>query len=379
MSPTARARFKVGYLLAISVAVFSTSNPWLLASLALLQLLLWIAARLELRALGKALRKLAPFLILIVVCYTLLGGSDGDRFVSLPLGILPALHLSIDALLLSLQRASRILTIIVAAQVVQRSGPPGQLAAGLKAFGMPLSLSAGLDLALAMLGDEAPGRRKKKGEKSSRGMRSILKGDLGFLTEAIDRRIAAVRKALPAELDRNRSHDVAVGAALAIVAMSLRFLKVMPGLPIAPGHKGVLIIPLYLLAHRWGRGRWTSTQFGALVGILSFLFGMGKFGPFEILRHVVPGLFTDLVGPLIGLRHRSHRAWVYGLFAIGVALTRLSSMLFIAWATQAPPAVYALLLPTSIAHAVFGFLSGAVTVRLLSRSSGGGGQEDPTD
>ena len=160
--------------------------------------------------------------------------------------------------------------------------------------------------------------------------------------------------------------------------MSLRFLQLAPGFPIAPGHKGIVLIPLYMLAAARTQTRWGATQFGILMGVTSFLAGMGKFGPFDILRHMTPGLFVDLTLPLLHAGGRRASTWGYGLLGAGAALTRFSTLAAIALLVEAPPGFYAILAPTALTHVTFGFLSGTVTRRLLDNQDSGSNTADTT-
>jgi len=46
------------------------------------------------------------------------------------------------------------------------------------------------------------------------------------------------------------------------------------------------------------RMRWGATLTGATMGTIAFLMGDGKYGVFEILKHVAPGVVVDLLLPV---------------------------------------------------------------------------------
>jgi len=52
------------------------------------------------------------------------------------------------------------------------------------------------------------------------------------------------------------------------------------GVPFASGHKGVLLIPLYILASRLTYSRWGGTAAGAIMGVIGFLQGDGAIRSF---------------------------------------------------------------------------------------------------
>ena len=93
--------------------------------------------------------------------------------------------------------------------------------------------------------------------------------------------------------------------------MSLRMLKVLPGIPFASGYKNVVLVPLYILAADLTHSRFGATTAGTVMGLVGFLQGEGRYGVLDILRHVVPGLVIDGLWPLV--RRLPRRAWIYSL------------------------------------------------------------------
>src|SRR5207237_7208894 len=86
---------------------------------------------------------------------------------------------------------------------------------------------------------------------------------------------------------------------ISLFMTSVNVLKMCPGLSFAPGHKALLLFPLYVLASRLTRSRWGGTAAGSIMGVIGFLQGDGRFGVLDILRHLAPGLVIDLAGPLV--------------------------------------------------------------------------------
>lgn len=368
-------RLKVLYVIAVGVSAFLSSDPALLLSLLALQIVLWFLARLPARMLLASIRRLLLFVCFILVSYAFFSADEGDRIYRLMV-LGAGLPINLTGIATGLLLSSRIVTIILASQMVQQTGDRTAVVEGLRALYVPPFLAYCLDLVLAGLGPEegrgrgrGQGRRQGREEEPNRaiGVRRVLRGDVGLLAELIERHIAQARNRgagyglAPAVLN-----DLAVIAGLSILAMTLRFLKLMPGIPVAPGHKGIVLIPLYIFASALTASRWGATQFGLIVGITSFLMGMGgKFGPFDILRHVTPGLFVDLAMPLVTALFRKPNALVYAVVGMGAAATRVSTLLAVATIVGAPPAFYVLLLPMVIANIVFGLLSGFVTFHLM--------------
>jgi hypothetical protein len=144
---------------------------------------------------------------------------------------------------------------------------------------------------------------------------------------------------------------------------SVKVLKILPGLPFAPGHKVVLLFPLYVLASRLTYSRWGATAAGSIMGVIAFLQGDGRFGILEILKHITPGLVIDIGEPLV----RRLPSWAFGycLLGLAAAVGRISTDLVLVVLLGARAEVYlfpaAVLVPTLIA----GLLSGFVTTYVL--------------
>lgn len=386
-----KPRSKILYVLAVGVFAFVLNQPPVLLALLALQLALWFIAGLDLRSLVQALRRLLLFVTFIVLSYAFFGPEGGPVLTFEILGF--GLDVSEAGVVLGLLHSSRIVTVVVCAQLVQRTGNPSDFVQGLRALRFPEFLAHGLDLLLASLGGQAPGeghgrrargRGKGKSKTHRKGFRfkRILKGDVSVVAEAIEAQMARTRdQVVTRGLAPSRAQDLVVIVGLAVFAMTIRLIQIMPGLPVAPGHKGVILIPLYIVAHTLTNTRWGATQFGLLTGIASFLMGQGRFGPFDILRHVTPGLFVDLVMPLVMAMTARPGAWMYGLVGLGAAVTRISTLVVLALLVDVPPAFYALLLPAAITGSLFGALSGVVTFHLMKLAPRlrGAGEPHETD
>ena len=80
-------------------------------------------------------------------------------------------------------------------------------------------------------------------------------------------------------LDESLAHDVAV--VTGIVRWSWgrsRWWRPCPACSFAPGHKTLLLYPLYVLAARLTRSRWGGTVVGSVMGVIGFSQGNGRFG-----------------------------------------------------------------------------------------------------
>jgi hypothetical protein len=140
-------------------------------------------------------------------------------------------------------------------------------------------------------------------------------------------------------------------------------VKILPGVPFAPGIKTLLLFPLYVVASRLTRSRWGATVTGATVGLVGFLQGDGRFGVLEVLKHLAPGLVIDLTAPVV--RRVSPSALVFCsvgfLAAVAWTCTDLAVVLLLGSRAEVYLFPAAKLIPNLIA----GTLSGFVTVFLL--------------
>src|SRR2546430_332688 len=144
---------------------------------------------------------------------------------------------------------------------------------------------------------------------------------------------------------------------------SVKVLKILPGLPFAPGHKALLLFPLYVLASRLTHSRWGGTAAGSIMGVIGFLQGDGRFGVLEILKHIAPGLVIDLASPVV----RRLPAWAFGYCLIGLAAAagRITTELVLVLLLGARAEVYLFPAAVLIPNLLAGFLSGFVTIFVL--------------
>jgi hypothetical protein len=145
--------------------------------------------------------------------------------------------------------------------------------------------------------------------------------------------------------------------------MSLKLFKVLPGVPFAPGHKTLVLIPLYILAAQLTHSRFGATAAGTVMGIIGQLNGSGQYGVLSVLKHVLPGLATDLFWPVF--RRLPRRVWVYSILGILLALCRLATEFFLALVLEARWEVYLFLTWRVVTSLLAGALSGGVTYLLL--------------
>jgi hypothetical protein len=366
-------RAKIAYLLVLGVAIFAIPAPdptWGTAGivgLAIIQPALAAAFGVPQVTIWRAARKLGPLLAILAASYAL----------------------STEGLLAGVLMALRILAVIWASTLVQHSGQPGELVRGLRGLGMPRTPAIALDIALTLIGP-GPGRGSGRGLGRRHGGRrfpeasggagsgaghysdratslaQILRGDLTLILQPLSRYVARAEEMAPAG-----ARDVGIIAALAAWSQTIRFVRILPGIPFAPGHKSVVLLPLYVVAAARTRGSWGATALGTTNGMLAFSFGDGQFGPFEILKFIAPGLAVDLLWPLA----RGRGAVAYAVVGLAAAVARFATIAAVGILVQAPAIFWAALAPIGVFHLVFGAASGFVTYHLLKATWPGSSEE----
>ena len=132
------------------------------------------------------------------------------------------------------------------------------------------------------------------------GFQQIRQGRMTFVTDMVERALNRAEALVNSEnpgMDRAQAKDLAIIIGVAVAIMGTKLIQVLPGIPIAPGHKNVLIVPLLLLAASLTQMRFGGLWTGLTVGIVSVLSGYGQYGVLEIAHFAVPGLMADVLLP----------------------------------------------------------------------------------
>ncbi len=382
-------RLKLIYLAVILVAVIAYPDPWFLSALFAVQIALWALDRIGLRALWRTVKRLSVLFSIILLSYAFVsvGASGEDSWWPLDFGFFE-IDVNLTGVALALTMCGRIATLVLASAWVQRSGSPGELLRAMESFHVPqiLAVSINATLELATGAEEGDGKGKGKGggkgqrnqKGKQRGVRERLRvtfddirqARLGFFTkmiaDALKRGEDFVARTAPG-LDKTLARDVAVIVAVASVAMAMKAVQVMPGLPIAPGHKNVLIIPLFLLAAARTDARFGGLWAGLTIGVVSVMMGFGKFGVLEIAHFAVPGLLADLIYPFIaGVQKQLARFVLFAFAGALLGLGRFAANFLVILLAGAPDIAFVFYLPMLVSQVVFGALSCFVAIAVLA-------------
>jgi len=266
---------------------------------------------------------------------------------------------------------SKLLTMLMATIIVRSLTSPQEFMNGLRRLGLSENYSIILDNILASI-EKSPssshgsgkgkgkGNRKGKSEESngkSLSIKAVLKGDFTPILNLVTDRINDAKKLFA-------NHDLAIISAFTMIITFIRFMKIAPGFPIAPGHKNVLMIPFFILACRLTKKRYAATSIGFLSGIIHFISGFGKFGPLGILQFALLGLVIDL---LMLLFRNNKSIFIFAFIGVIAGVTRVSTEIGLAWALGMPVEYYLFYSPYIISQCTFGALSAIVTKYLIKK------------
>ncbi len=376
MSPDSSIRARLVYLIALAFIMFVFDQAAVITALFVLQLLLWSTSNLPAAGLWAAIRRLRLFYLIIVASYAFVGtGNPGsDQWYPLPAGPW-VIEINLAGIQLALLMCLRVMTLVVASSWVRLSSPQGAFVRGLRAIGLPELAALGIDATLGNLGGAGKGdgsgggRKRRDASKQDDGesltFAQIRSGDITVITDWFARHFRKARCTLAdqyQEVPARMIHDLTVVLSVSLAIMSLKLLQIMPGLPLAPGHKNVLVIPLLLFAARATHGRFGATTTSLVVGIVSFMLGYGKYGILELAHFLVPGVLADVLTPLARASSRSGRLLQFIVIGAILGLGRFAANFLIIVLAGAPQLAFVLYVPMLVSQIVFGATSGFVSL-----------------
>jgi hypothetical protein len=367
-------RLRVLYLLGIAVGVFFVHDFWQLGAVLAVQVALWFVVRLPAGRLLRQIVKLWAFGLFVVATYAVFEQDpETDRWVRyMVLGL--EIPINMSGIVEGAAMLLRLVTVVLASQVA-RAGDPRAIVQGLQRLRVPASIALSLDIVLALLGDNkgggrgtggggGRGRRESEGDSFWQSVKRLARGDVSPVVKRIETQIArAEEHASEAPPDLRR--DVAVVAGIALTMLAIKALKVLPSIPFAPGHKLVLLTPLYIVAAVLTRSRWGATLTGLTMGTVAFLMGDGRYGIFEVLKHITPGLICDALMPLMLRREPLPGGVAWSLFGGLIAAGRFATIFAVTLVMQPPAFAWAILAPGLAVNVFFGVASGYVSYHVV--------------
>lgn len=374
MSPGSITKLKLFYLVALACIMFAFDQPAVIVGLLVAQLLFWLGSALPVAGIWAAIRRLRWFFLIILLSYAFIG-TDTDQWYSVTIGPW-AMKISLTSMQLALLMCLRVITLVIASSWVRLSSPKDAFVGGLRAMGLPELVALGIDATLDNLGGGARhgkgdggGRHRNKqpaqADANSLTFAQIRSGDVTVATDWFASHFKKAKEALAdryQELPAATIHDLTIVLGVSLAIMSLKLLQILPGLPIAPGHKNILIIPLLLFAARATNGRFGATSTSMVAGIVSFMLGYGKYGILELAHFIVPGMLADVLSPLARATSRPGRLLQFILIGAILGLGRFAANFLIIILAGAPQIAFVLYLPILLSQVTFGALSGFVSL-----------------
>jgi energy-coupling factor transporter transmembrane protein EcfT len=386
-------RLRVLYLGLVAGGAFAFRDPRVLAAVAVSQALLWLVVGLGPRRLFRQIWKLAGIASIILLSFAFFGEDPGaDAWVEKSLFGFD-IPINMGGLAAGGAMVLRIVAIVLGSQVA-RAGDERAIAEGLRKLGAPPLVALPVDAVLALIGGGGGGGRgggggvgggggggggggRHRGASSDgephegflKTVKRLARGDVGVLVGSLERGIRRAERhtsETAAPEHRGIVADVATVSGVALAMLGIKMVKVLPAIPFAPGHKLVLLTPLYVAASVLTRSRWGATATGLVMGTVSFLSGDGKYGVFEILKHVVPGVLCDLTVPLLVAAGKRPGKVTWMLHGGFVAAGRYASIFAVTLVAQPPAVAFAFLVPGLTVHVTFGVLAGLLVRPVLS-------------
>jgi hypothetical protein len=374
---------KVLYLLAVTATAFMvpafaatrSARWWVVPALLALQVVILLGCRIRITEVVRPVWRLKWLFLFLIGCYVLLPAESPGAADLVLRWRVPLVDWLVPLNLTGLERAAlmclQILTLLLASTVVRVTGSGSDLVDGLRALRLPDLFVYSLDHTLELLGGAKKSGRGRAEAAEQGGtfatVKRLLRGDIGGFVETIRTNIERAGERPARESDRHLGprlvHDIGIVTGIALCMASVKVVRLLPGLPFAPGHKALLLFPLYVLASRLTHSRWGGTAAGSIMGVIGFLQGDGRFGALEIFKHVAPGLVIDLAGPLV----RRLPAWGLGYCFLGLAAAagRITTELMLVLLLGARAEVYLFPAAVLVPNLLAGFLSGFVTIFVL--------------
>jgi hypothetical protein len=369
-----RVALKILGLLALAITAIASDSWLVLGGLLALPLAWWVAHGRNPLHLLRMLRRTWVFLLFLLISFLIVPPETAD-----PLTVeVAGRTIDLSGLLVGGRMCLRLLSIIVASLVLRETGRPREILLGLRQLRLPLPVAQTIDATLSLVAAQRTGggrRRRREGKREAgRGAdrtrrtlrergRAMAERLASSFHETVARSAAEIESP-SAEGARHISaaSDVVIVTSLVVMVMGLKMVKLLPGIPFASGNRLMLVFPLYFAAARYTRSRIGATWMGATLGVVSFLFGEGRFGVLEIAKYVAAGLILDLMWPLL---RRRGGVVVYGAAGLLMGIGWFASTLLAAWLASAPGIFYALAGGMAISQFVFSVLSGPVSWALL--------------
>ena len=375
---------KIIYIFLAGIGVFFIDNIYLLLGIIAAHLLFFFYIKNPQKSLRFLLR-VKWFIVIIFLVNAFVGEND------IPLLYIKEwdwrLALSYEGMLTGAVMCGRLISMLLITQVVRLSMSKKEFIAGLTGIGLSTSSSEIIDTILEIVSTEgSSGKSMSKGQGGGNGGGGGGKGNRDNKKENPDKqedkaihvllkgRVGNLPKKLVERLDYASSKFVNnPNAALASAALAItliRMVKIAPGLPLAPGHKNILAIPVFIYGISKSEKPLAGLQIGLISGILHFSMGFGKYGPMSIFEFAIVGGLIDLLLKLPIKRTNLIFLMFIGAVAGAARIVIEICMVYFLLPKEAgvSNAFLILYLPYIISQIAFGMASGFISRAILKNN-----------
>jgi len=346
---------KVLYLLALATGLFFINDIRWIGAIGVVQILLWFQSSLGVEPIIRGLSRLKWFFLLVILSYLLIPPTDSVADYDLDLGLF-TLSFYLSGLEHAAIMLSRVAILIMVSLWVRLSMPTDHFIEAIKKFGVPETVAIVIDAGLSLTADTSKGcgkggggggGGKGPGKKSKRNKITVLfadlkQGNFGFLDDLLNKALNKSKEFLQQrypQMSEDVRHDAAIILAVVVAVMSLKLLQLLPGLPFAPGHKNLIVIPLLVMATMTTHSRFGGMAAGFSVGLVPLL--VGGTGLLLLIR-------LAILGALIGL-------------------TRFAANFMILILVGSPALAWAVFIPMLASQLLFGSLSCIVCIYIVKK------------
>ncbi len=371
---------KIGYIFLAGIGIFFVNNIYVLLAVIAVHLVLFFTIKNDQKNFNF-LYKVRWFVLLILLFDAFTGPNDFDLIKIKKW----TLSLSYEGMLNGAIMSCKLISMLFITQVVRLSMKGKDFVNGMTGLGLSRSSAEIIDEIIVILADEkgrekspekgkgnggggggGKGRNQEKQaseievqeteEQTVQSKDVLFRGKIGSIPKKLLARISFAKSKF-----ENNPNAVIASASLAVTL--IRMVKIAPGLPLAPGHKNILFIPVFIQGITKSDKKFAGTQIGFISGILHFSLGFGKYGPLGIFEFVTLGLVFDL---LLKLPVNHSKLWFLMLIGGIGGLIRISTEMLIALILGLPDTFYLIYIPYVISQIAFGAASGFISKAIIN-------------
>ena len=370
---------KIAYIFLAGVGVFFITNIYILLAVIVLHLLAFFLIKAPEKNF-RFLYKVRWFVLLIILFDAFSGPNDIPLFQIKKW----VFAISYSGLLSGAIMSCKLISMLLVTQVVRLTMKGKEFVQGLTGLGLSTSMAEIIDEIMIIMASERKEMSGEKGKGGGKGNGSgkgggngqgrkneaeptsdkgevtskdvLFRGKVGNIPQRLLQRITYAREQVS-----NNPNVVIASSALAVTL--IRLVKIAPGIPIASGHKNILLFPVMIYGIDRSNKRFAGTQIGFISGILHFTMGFGKYGPLSIPEFMILGVIFDL---LLKLPVNTKSLWFLMLLGAIGGVVRSSTEILVALILGLPEGFYYAFLPYVSSQLAFGIASGFISKSIIN-------------